>query len=323
MIKGYQQFIYIICIWKRNCRKSNAPLTPEPCIPAPFSSDNLLLKLNATLAASVFGRGLDNLSFSLHLLLLLYNPRLAALLNLGVVRLESLSGVQNVNVVHAADHAGDVRVAAFVVVVAHSQDEVQLDVLGAGVVLEKTGAEAGFDSSLGDHVALGIVLWVKLAHSAATSAQRRIQAVEEAIESSRGRRLARLCAAEPLDGGDADGGVEGARAERHSLANVGEHQVALDVALQRNVQHGGRDVHADPGVRPAVGGVDGGEDLAGEAAAAADVEDEGGGLEVEKLEGAAGHGGLDVLDTGAGGVFAGFGVIVVDVGRAGDEAVSR
>ena len=39
-----------------------------------------------------------------------------------------------------------------------------------------------------------------------------------------------------------------------------------------------------------------GEDFAGEAGAAANVEDEGGGLEVEEFEGAVGHLGLDGLD---------------------------
>jgi len=69
-------------------------------------------------------------------------------------------------------------------------------------------------------------------------------------------------------------------------------------------------------VRAAFRGGDFGEDFAREAAAAADVEDERGGLEVEELEGALGHGGLDVLDARASGVFAGFGVVVVHVGLA-------
>ena len=59
------------------------------------------------------------------------------------------------------------------------------------------------------------------------------------------------------------------------------------------------------------------EDLAGQTAAAADVEDEGGGLQIEQLEGAVRHGGLDVFYAAGGGVFAGFGVVVVDVRRAG------
>jgi hypothetical protein len=37
------------------------------------------------------------------------------------------------------------------------------------------------------------------------------------------------------------------------------------------------------------------------------------GVPEEELEGAAGHACLDVLDAGVGGVFAGFGVVVVDV----------
>lgn len=56
-----------------------------------------------------------------------------------------------------------------------------------------------------------------------------------------------------------------------------------------------------------------GEDLAGEAAAAANVEDEGGRLEVQELEGAVCHGFLDVLDSRGGGVFGGFDVVVVEV----------
>lgn len=58
----------------------------------------------------------------------------------------------------------------------------------------------------------------------------------------------------------------------------------------------------------------GSEDFAREARAAADVEEEGGPVEVEELERAVGHVGLDGEDTGGGGVFAGFGGIVKEVG---------
>ena len=44
------------------------------------------------------------------------------------------------------------------------------------------------------------------------------------------------------------------------------------------------------------GGGDGGEDFTGEAGSAADVEDEGGGGEIEEGEGAVGHFDLDGLD---------------------------
>lgn len=64
-----------------------------------------------------------------------------------------------------------------------------------------------------------------------------------------------------------------------------------------------------------------GQDLAGQAAAAADVEDEGWFFEVEELQGSAGHGGLDVLDTAACRVLAGLGVIVVDIGRAAEKTI--
>ena len=71
-------------------------------------------------------------------------------------------------------------------------------------------------------------------------------------------------------------------------------------------------------MRPVFRRGDGGEDLAREAGAAADVEDEGGGFEVEEFEGAVGHLRLDGLDAGGGGVFAGFGVVVEEVwGTAG------
>lgn len=59
------------------------------------------------------------------------------------------------------------------------------------------------------------------------------------------------------------------------------------------------------------------DNFAGEAGAAADVEDEGGAGEVEEVEAAVGHRGLDVLDAGGGSVFLGFEVIVEEVRRTG------
>lgn len=73
---------------------------------------------------------------------------------------------------------------------------------------------------------------------------------------------------------------------------------------------------------PAGGGGDGGEDRARQAGAAADVEDEGGGAEAEELERAVRHFRLDVLDPRGGGVFAGFAVVVEEVGGAGWGRVS-
>jgi len=65
-----------------------------------------------------------------------------------------------------------------------------------------------------------------------------------------------------------DGAVERRGAERDALADVGEHEVALDLALECNLEHAAADVHADPLVALL------GEDLAAEAAAGADVEEE-------------------------------------------------
>lgn len=276
-------------------------------------------KGHATFAPRILGSHLDDLSPLLHLLLLADDPGLASLLDHplpGLVVGGFRPRIQHVDVVHALDDAGDVAAAAVGGGSANSEDEVELDVLGVGVVLEDTGAETGADGGLGDHGALVVVFGVELADGAAAAAERGVEAVEEAGEAAGGGDVGGFGVAEPLDGGDADGGVEGARAEGDALAHVGEEEVALDVALEGDVEHGGGDVHADPGVGPAVFGELGGEDFAGEAAAATDVEDEGGGFEVEDFEGAPGHGGLDVLDARGGGVFAGFGVIVVDVRRA-------
>jgi len=65
--------------------------------------------------------------------------------------------------------------------------------------------------------------------------------------------------------------------------------------------------------------VNGRKNLPGQATPAADIENEGGALEIEELESTAGHGRLDILDTGGGGVLARLGVIVVDVGGAVQE----
>lgn len=64
-------------------------------------------------------------------------------------------------------------------------------------------------------------------------------------------------------------------------------------------------------------GGDVGEDFVWEVGVVVDVEDEGGGFEVEEFEGVVGYGGLDVLDVGGGGVFVGFDVVVVDVCEEG------
>lgn len=76
-------------------------------------------------------------------------------------------------------------------------------------------------------------------------------------------------------------------------------------------------------MRSSLGWRYGREDLARETGAAADVEDEGGGGEAEEGERAVSHFDLDVLDAGGGGVFAGFDVVVEEVGRAVVEGGSQ
>lgn len=131
-----------------------------------------------------------------------------------------------------------------------------------------------------------------------------------------GTGIAALGVAEPLDRADADGRIERPGPHRDALPNVGEQEVALDVPLQSDVEHRGGNVHADPHVGTALRGRDRGQDVAGETGAAADVEHEGRGLETEELESPVGHVDLHILDARGGGVFAGFGVVVKEVGWA-------
>ncbi len=60
----------------------------------------------------------------------------------------------------------------------------------------------------------------------------------------------------------------------------------------------------------------GGEYFPRQAGTAADVEDEGGGFYGEEFQSAIGHFDLHILDSGGSGVFAGFGVVVEEVGGA-------
>ena len=73
--------------------------------------------------------------------------------------------------------------------------------------------------------------------------------------------------AEPLHSGDADRSIEDTGAERYTLSHVAERNVAVHVALRRNVQHVRAYVKPDPGV-PHLR-----QHGAAEAASAADVED--------------------------------------------------
>ena len=65
---------------------------------------------------------------------------------------------------------------------------------------------------------------------------------------------------------------------------------------------------------PAVAAVDTRQDLARQSGTAADVEDQRGRGQGQELQGAVRHVGLDGADAGGGGVFAGFGVVVEEVG---------
>lgn len=208
--------------------------------------------------SSVFGSGLDDLPLAFHLLLLMNDPSLAAFLDAPLAILGLPPRVLDIHAVHSLHNPRDVAAGA-----ADREHQVQLHVLGVRVVLEDTRAEARLDRGLGNHVLLLVVLGVKLADRLAAPFQAGVQTVEEPRKPALGARLAALGVAEPLDGADADGRVERARAEGHALPYVGEQQVALDVPLEGHIQHRRRDVHADPDVRAALLLRLRGQDLAG------------------------------------------------------------
>lgn len=122
--------------------------------------------------------------------------------------------------------------------------------------------------------------------------------------------------AKPLDSADADGRVESACPKGYALSDIGEQEVALDVSLQGDIEHGSGDVHADPDVRTAVRCWCRGKDFAGETGTTAYVEDEGRRRQGEELEGTVGHFNLHILYAGRCGVLARLGIIVEEVGRA-------
>jgi len=173
----------------------------------------------------------------------------------------------------------------------HRQDEVDLLILRIRVILQQSGTKTRFHSRAGDHGPLLLVFGVKLQHALPTSPHGGVQAVEEPAQPALGADVGRLRVAQPLHGADADGSVEGAGSEGNPLAHVREEEVPSGVAVQRYGKHGCGYVHAYPSMAVIV------EDLAREAGATADVEDEGIGVEVEDFETAGSHGGLDGLDS--------------------------
>ena len=193
---------------------------------------------------------------------------------------------------------------------AHGQDKIDLPILSLGIVLEQSRAEARPHGGTGDHAALHIVLRIELQHGLPAAPQRRIQPVEEPRQPAGGGDVRRLGVAQPLDGRHRHRGVEGSRAERDPLSHVRQQEVARRVAVQRDRQHAGGDVHPDPRVSVRA------DDLAAEPGAAADVEDQGGGGQCEELEAPGRHRCLDRLDPAAGGVFGCFDVGVEEVRRA-------
>jgi hypothetical protein len=67
------------------------------------------------------------------------------------------------------------------------------------------------------------------------------------------------------------------------LTNIGQEEVSLDISLQGDVKHAGRDVHADPNVRPAFRRGDCREDFARQTGPAAYVENKGRGAKVKEM----------------------------------------
>ncbi|KAI6750856.1 hypothetical protein HG530_014306 [Fusarium avenaceum] len=209
--------------------------------PTPYnansSSSCRCLELDTSLSSRILGRRLYNLSLALHLLLLLDDPALAALGHVRSIGLDRSSRILDIDTLHAVDNARDVATLLLHITSTDGEHEVELLVLGAGVVLEHTGAETGLDGGLGDHVALLVVLGVELADGSTAALERGVEAVEESGETASGGCVACLSTAEPLNSRDTDRRIEGSCSERNALANVCQHQIAFNISLKRNIQH--------------------------------------------------------------------------------------
>mmetsp|Transcript_37974 Transcript_37974/g.96285 ORF Transcript_37974/g.96285 Transcript_37974/m.96285 type:complete len:233 (-) Transcript_37974:27-725(-) len=117
-----------------------------------------------------------------------------------------------------------------------------------------------------DHLDLASGLGVELQHCPGAFPQGQVQPVEETSQSLKGFLALLVTIAQPLQSRDGDRAIECARPELRSLAGVGQEDVAVDLALHRDAQHGRRDVVADPEV-PGLG-----DGLAADAGPTSDVE---------------------------------------------------
>lgn len=114
------------------------------------------------------------------------------------------------------------------------------------VIDQEPTTEAGAHSGGGEQLDLGGILWIKLQDGPGAPPERGIEGGEEDVEPLPGVMFGAVGIAQPLDGGDGHGAVEGAHAERDAVTGVGEQKVAGDVVVQGTLQHVRRDVRADP-----------------------------------------------------------------------------
>jgi len=106
---------------------------------------------------------------------------------------------------------------------------------GVGIVDEPAAAETGLERRAGEEIHLIRVLRVGLQHCSSATREAIIQGTEEALDARDGIVGLAIGIAEPLQGGDGDGTIEGSRSERHAVTHVPVEQVALHTSLKRNV----------------------------------------------------------------------------------------
>lgn len=238
-----------------------------------------LLELYPPLPARVLARRFHNLALLLHLFFLPHNPRLTSLLFLTPLRTpHPAPHILNIHTIHTPHHARNISIQ---LAPTNRQNKIRLRILRSLIIKQQSRAKPCLNSRLTNHPLLLIILRIELTNRPTPPLQRRIQPTEKPRQPRRRRipLLTTLRLTQPLHSTNTNRRIKRARPERHPLPRIGKQQVPFDLFLQRDAQHRCADVEAYPYVRAAGRAFFNSlrEDFAGEARAAAYVEDEGGG----------------------------------------------
>lgn len=231
-----------------------------------FLSWVLYLELRPSLPPRILRIALDHLSLPSHLLLPVQDPLFTLSTPRPPLAVHTVSCSPDILHLYALQSPYRLRDIPS----PDTQHKVRLCILRAPVVLQYARPESRAYRCFGDHILLDLVFGVELTDRFAASLQADIQRVEESAQSQFGTVEigGGFRVAQPLDGGDTDGGVECAGCEGEALAEIGEEEIPRTVlAGDGEGQHGGGDVEADPEM------VLVGEERARETGAAAEVED--------------------------------------------------